>query len=327
MITLNDFFGAFFPQADEPIYLRTFNAKGIPPSLELPAQNIAVTRQTLASDKHLQSRLKKLNEEQGIYFVVNSGGTKKADISRINAIYCEKDDMRTLTEQHDLYDQVMPPSIRVETARSVHAYWLLNESISIEQFCQLQLGLIQFFKSDPSIKEQNRVMRVPYFNHVSFDIGEYIYKKVQIHTFNPSIKFSFNELTEMFPYTAPKNEKKYSPIPYGNYDINTLEGTKVELRRRISELPSYRIENREYASAQGLCHSGKSKSCLTVNLISGYVYCRHGCDFETILATFGLEIPKPKQFRQVKIVPAPVQTSELYQYLQRIKQNEQQQIH
>ena len=80
----------------------------------------------LAKNFALQERLRRLNVNRGLYFVVNSGGDVDKSITRFNAFFVEIDD-RGIDEQHALYDKApIQPSIRVETKKSVHCYWLID---------------------------------------------------------------------------------------------------------------------------------------------------------------------------------------------------------
>src|SRR5438128_7559154 len=134
-MSVTDFLGLFYPAMDEPIWLRTFDAKKIPESFRGRPQNIQITRRQLQADKTLQQRLQGINQRQGIYFVVNAGGEKDADISRINAVFCEMDD-KPIIDQHDIFDNESPlhPTLRIETRKSVHAYWLFTDPITCDDF-------------------------------------------------------------------------------------------------------------------------------------------------------------------------------------------------
>src|SRR4051794_7769481 len=122
-LRLFDFLEPFFPDEDEPIHLRAIRPKGAVETQENQTTNIKTTRRKLASDKRLQERLHRINKTRGLYFVVNAGGTKKKDISRFTAFFAEGDQL-SIPEQHALLDSLpCPPSIRVETLKSVHAYW------------------------------------------------------------------------------------------------------------------------------------------------------------------------------------------------------------
>jgi hypothetical protein len=315
-MTLTEFLEPFYPDMDEPIWILGFPPKGMPENHPHAhdQRKRQITRGTLSTNRLLQDNLKADNQTMGLYFVVNAGGTEKTDIKRINAIYCEIDEI-PIEDQHRLYDNCeLKPSIRIETQKSIHAYWLPEEKLTVAQFTNLQQGLIKRFQSDPKIKNENRVMRLPFFNHLSW-AEEYVPKRVQIHTFQPQ-RFSLADLSRSFPFTAPKAEKpRY--IDRGNENDNWAS-IQQELRFRISCHPTYRVEaNRTWATCKGICHDGKNNTAITVNLRTGAVSCKAGCNYERILNVFGLYKP----IRETGIVrtSARTQKSKLYEFL---KENE-----
>lgn len=312
-VSISDFLGAFYPDPNEAVWLIGFPAKKLPD--DHPDKRLAlkkqVTRATLANNKLIQSNLKASNEKLGMYFVVNAGGTEVKDIKRINAVFCEFDDI-PIEEQHGIYDGLeLKPSIRTETLKSVHAYWLIDGEMTVEQWENVQCGIMSQFRTDGKLKNRNRVMRLPHFNHVSWDDG-YRYKQVTIHTFTPEVRYTASQLTEAFPYTPPPKPKYVEK----GFIEDTWEGVKNELRYRISLLPSYKVERGTgWATAKGICHDGKNNTAIAVNLRTGAVVCQAGCDFYKILGTFGLSKPEMKHNKGIVKVPAREQTSELYEYL------------
>lgn len=317
-LSVTEFLMSFFPDENEPLYLFAYSPKEIPDSLREMPTRIKTTRRLIQTDRELQSRLQRINNIQGLYFVVNAGGTLKPEINRINAVFCEIDDL-PIQDQHDRFDAAFyPPSIRVETCKSVHAYWLLDEDISIDDFIFIQRGLIETFESDKAIKNQNRVMRLPFFNHVAFDAGEYLYKSVNIHTFSYDT-FTLAELKEAYsptPQHPGTNTPSYKPKNYES-NIDGWEKVFEEVRRSMQALPSYHVEHGgRLASAQGICHHGETNRTLVLNLQTGVVFCRDECTYADIMRAFGIEPPK-KQEKIItipRVTPRP-QSSELYQWL------------
>ena len=155
-------------------------------------------------------------------------------------------------------------------------------------------------------------MRLPKFNHVSWDGKQYQYKEVAPHTFRPDWRYTVAELKDAFPYTRPKQTK---PTFTAGLNNQTIEGIQQELRYRISQLPSYRMESDGvHAQAQGVCHEGQSKSALMVNTRTGQVFCHAGCAFWTIAAAFGLY--KPISTDQPARVPRRHQVSQTAKMLE-----------
>jgi hypothetical protein len=197
---LDEFLAAFYPDEAEMIHFRAFKPSGAPDLIFNRPQLLTLTRSQLRRTGH--SPLLGLNKHHGIYFCPNAGGARDKDIVRFNAAFVE-DDSISVQEQHDLLDLApLPPSIRVETRKSVHAYWLLSENCSPEDWKRLQQQLIYFFDGDPSIKNPSRVMRVPGFMHLSCDgsiAGKYEAHVVKVTHFFPENRFTLAEIRDAFP--------------------------------------------------------------------------------------------------------------------------------
>jgi hypothetical protein len=100
---------------------------------------------------------------RGIYFVVNHGGDKDADINGCVAFFCEFDD-RSREEQIDFWkDLGLPePTAQVSTGgRSVHSYWALDEWIGADEWKAVQIKLLDYVDADRTLKNPSRVMRLP----------------------------------------------------------------------------------------------------------------------------------------------------------------------
>jgi RecA-family ATPase len=205
VITIRDFLAAFFPDEDEKIYLRAFKAKGAPDTPENRPRVEVITRRELAKDVALQNRLAATNKTRGMYFVVNAGGNMDEDIKHLNAFFIENDRL-SISEQHKQLDAApLPPSIRLETWKSVHAHWLLKGDCNPAAWREIQERLIAYFDGDINIKNPSRVMRLPFFNYVYYNAqtGAHEYKRVELHTFEPDRRFTLAEMQLAFPKITP----------------------------------------------------------------------------------------------------------------------------
>lgn len=235
-VAVNQFLKSFFPTRSEQINLRAFYAKGDPRTDG--GRKFPITRGELLEDKAARRELRELNDERGIYFVVNSGGDSDADINLYNAVFVEADD-KTIEEQHRALDSgSLSPSIRVETKKSVHAYWLLDGDLGVEhegtcnnpdkgdyhnpactdecvtqKWREIQRRVIHYFNGDPKNKNPSRVMRLPGYDHLTHtgvdDDGEHTFerKRVEVVQFDPERRYTIDELLEAFP-PVPEEEKK-----------------------------------------------------------------------------------------------------------------------
>lgn len=216
-VTLTQFLSAFFPDEQELIWIRAFKAKDAAQTPENKTKMVSATRARLQSDKALQSELKELNKQRGIYFVVNSGGNENKDITRFNAVFAEidmsEDDWQDnsrreaeLARQMRLYkNAALQPSILTETLRGLSAFWLAEPAgrESVEQWKQIQARLIEVFNADAANKNEARLMRLPFFNHVRYEkaSGELFYKPVRIVEFEPARRYALDELQAKFGTT------------------------------------------------------------------------------------------------------------------------------
>lgn len=202
-MTITKFLSAFFANENDRIVLVTLPPSGVKGF----AKFYDTSYRTLAKNTHLKKQLIEDNKTKGVYFIVNSGGTKDAEISKFNAFFIENDEI-SIEEQHKTLDEApIQPSIRVETKKSVHAYWLIKGNCSEVQWRDIQSRLIAFFKSDKRIKNPARCLRVPFLYHVSPDRSR---KIVELAAFHPSKRFSVEEMKNAFPssetYAKPSEE-------------------------------------------------------------------------------------------------------------------------
>ncbi|WP_296560140.1 DNA primase family protein [uncultured Acetobacterium sp.] len=137
----------------------------------------------------LVAELHRVNQEQqrGVFFVVNQGGHRDAEISRVTAHFVEADNLPLAQQWDTLMAFPLPPSIVVQTRKSLHGYWLMAASDApgpampappphtnspdtaadpnLAGFRTLQKQLAVHFAGDPVIANRSRVMRLPGFYH------------------------------------------------------------------------------------------------------------------------------------------------------------------
>lgn len=294
-VTLDDFLSALYPDSNEEIRLRFIGPRGIPVDekgypLEARFSTIkeGVTRAALQSNASLGRRLARLNETRGAYFVVNKGGDCDRDITRINAFFAECDE-GTLEEQHAKFDACpVPPSGRVVTKKSVHGYWFAAPGQPVEKFRPVQIGLIRYFGSDEKIKNEARVMRMPFSNHIAYNAGLLDFKLVTVAAFDPSRRFTAAEMLAAFP-TPPGAKPKPSREPKTLDELSgDFEDHKRELGWRIRSHQTAKRNGRGNWDCRGICHGGKGATGLFYNPARNFVICTAGCELAAIARAFGL---------------------------------------
>ncbi|MBC3899419.1 hypothetical protein GH811_07300 [Acetobacterium malicum] len=163
-ITPAVFLAAFGPG---PYGLRTFCDQG-----RGPGQNVTVAAGDTDGLARLLAELARVNqsERRGVFFVVNGGGHKDAEITRVTAHFVEADALPLATQWDNLMTFPLPPSIVVRTRKSLHGYWLMKASDQstdphLANFRAVQKQLAAHFSGDPVIANLSRVMRLPGFDH------------------------------------------------------------------------------------------------------------------------------------------------------------------
>jgi hypothetical protein len=292
-----DFLRLFFG-SDERICFRAFPPKGISGS---PSKRYG-SLSALQNGSGVREELYRLNRRHGVYFVVNQGGDADNEIRRFNACFAESD-TNTIEEQHRRLDAgPLPTTIRIETARSVHAYWLLRGDVSLADWKDMQNRLISFFDADPSIKNPSRVMRVPGFDHIDKDDTRTRVKMVQS---NPERVYTIAELLAAFP-AAEKTGTKPEHFRNGNQTSGhfaTWDALRAELGRRIMAHPTTRQNGSGNWDCRGICHDGEGNTGLFYNPSTNQAHCNSYCEQAAILRAFRLpEQPDLQEREQPKII-------------------------
>lgn len=140
-------------------------------------------------DENMKDKLKQLNEQgYNIYFTVNSGGTKKEQINKINAFFidcdCGKDDKGNyfdldIVKQYKqrvlnkVQEFELVPSFIVDTRNGYHIYWLVDNA-KVEEFEEVQKKLIHCFNSDERVFTAQFIMRLPNFYWTKYIDNQYL---------------------------------------------------------------------------------------------------------------------------------------------------------
>lgn len=277
-----------------------------------------------------------LNKTKGLYFVVNTGGDSDKEIILFNAFFAEIDDL-SIEQQHTLLDECpIQPSIRVETKRSVHAYWLRKSTgqamTTVEkEWRDIQARLIAYFKADPQIKNPSRLMRLPYFDHVSIDgeQGGYSYKPVEVVHFDTNLRYTIAEMQDAFPpvWSSTDDTEIHSESDEVEFDVSLMQETEIqadlstwdslnaEARRRIRATRWTKLSSDGlWLHTKGLCHNGQGDSGMFLNFETGAYGCMKPvpCDTATILRALGLP-ERPESSVGQPITPFAVRWSEFAQ--------------
>ena len=296
MTTLTQFLEAFYPDPKEEIHLRAFKPRDVEKTADNFAVSLTTTREQLASDHNKQVELKTLNQNRGLYFCPNAGGDADEEIKRFNAFFMESDSLPIAEQYARLANSPLLPSVCVQTKKSVHAYWLISGECSEEAWRDVQARLIAYFDGDIKIKNPSRVMRLPFFNHLSAS-GEKV--RVEIGEFNPEQRYTPIQMVAAFPSVEIKDGKGKETYTPSLNNLETWDALNSELRRRMLSHSSCRIRG-QWAHLRGVCHNGSGETALALNVASGAYSCQNGCPTSQILVAFGLpERPEKHETKEV----------------------------
>ena len=203
-VRLPEFFNPFRSGPEELIYSRFIAPRNCPPHLyrdyekqKAPPSTVkrsAAYPQLIEKSEYLKD-YRDQNKRRGPYWVVNPGGDADLDVKRFIATYSENDppegvDVREFIAAQVEIEPPLDPSALIKTYKSLHRYWLIDGDCDRETWLLLQQGQIAFYKSDPSIMNESRVMRMPNFNHLRVDYVNdcLLYKPIELLVFEPSRK-------------------------------------------------------------------------------------------------------------------------------------------
>ena len=213
-ISYEQFFRALGYSDSDTVYLRTFNDKNKSGSGE--NKEILLSRFS-AIVPHLREQN---SRDRGIFFVVNGGGQSDKAVKHARAQFNDFDDYPFEEQIRRLNEFPLEPSIIIKTKKSLHSYWIL-ENGEIKLFRELQQRLIQYFGSDPVIKNESRVMRLYGFEHRKTDTPV----MVTLVKFDPELRYTQRQLHEVLPLlkTAPSKPRLHS---------ESSEGEKIPVGQR-----------------------------------------------------------------------------------------------
>src|SRR4028118_306237 len=145
-------------KAGDTVYLRAFYPDSDPRKTKDAGRKAEATK----LDHLIKHATTFQAEGRGIYLVVNGGGHKDKDVTQARVIFYEHDSLDK-SLQLDLWkDLGLPePTLQVDTGgKSIHSYWVFDESVVVEDWRELQTDLLEFADADRSLKNPSRVMRL-----------------------------------------------------------------------------------------------------------------------------------------------------------------------
>lgn len=143
----------------------------------------------------------------GIFFTPNDfdGDRKVANLKKINFWIADIDDGTKEEQMERIQSLALKPSTIVETKKGFHCYWRAKDA-SLDNYRDIELGLIEKLKADKHCKDPSRLLRVPNYYHMKDPKNPFMVKVI----YNDD-RF-FTEKQMLFCYKLP--EKKYGKIEY-----------------------------------------------------------------------------------------------------------------
>ena len=112
----------------------------------------------VACEQQLRDRNK---NEAGVFLVINDGGHKDKDITRVRAVFADTDG----APLKPIIDALAPHFVIATSLGKWHVYWLVDDEFPLHQFKPIQSAIAQKYGTDGSVNNLSRVMRLPGFFH------------------------------------------------------------------------------------------------------------------------------------------------------------------
>ena len=154
--TAVDFFSALLSDPAEKVTFRCFKDRA-----KTGDQKSDAKKAVLGEVSRVLPSLEKVNASiWGAYFIVNAtnGGTADKDVTRVRALFIDIDD----DDAPEFY--ALEPSciLRRSDGGGFHIYWFLRgHETDLEKWSNTQKTLIRYYKSDKTIHNPARLMRIP----------------------------------------------------------------------------------------------------------------------------------------------------------------------
>ena len=197
-VSYADYFRALGYTDKDTIYFRRFKDKGEKDkgrNAQAPIYNLSGVLQYLKQENQ---------NDNGIFYVVNGGGQSNNDVKQAKALFIDFDDFDFTEQIRRLNAFEYEPSIIVKTRKSLHCYWILDDSDrDVNKWRELQNRLINQFGSDPSIENPSRVMRLYGYEHRKQDPIT-----VTLLKFSPDLKYNMLQFHQVLPPLTDKQALK-----------------------------------------------------------------------------------------------------------------------
>ncbi|WP_338541572.1 hypothetical protein [Paenibacillus tundrae] len=167
------------------------------------------------------------SQEFEVYFAVNSGGYKDADISQINAVFvdidCGRDEdkkyynleivekfKRNKLEELSRFEH--QPTYVIETRNGLQCYWLVHDNATIDQFRECEDRIVSYFNGDERAKNPARLLRVPNTYWCKDSSSKVLTKIIQRNDLRYYIQDLIDSLPHIEKVSVIKSNTKHSSL-------------------------------------------------------------------------------------------------------------------
>jgi hypothetical protein len=157
----SEFFLQLLDPATKNFCFRTFDDK------EGSERTGLLSKHNGTIEQHGENLRELNNAEAGIFVVINEGGQKDNDITRIRAVFVDIDDVSIPFEP--IVEALTPHCVIESSPGKYHIYWLVLDDFPLDQFKPTQQAIAAKYGTDPSICNLSRVMRLPGYKHNKYD--------------------------------------------------------------------------------------------------------------------------------------------------------------
>jgi hypothetical protein len=243
--------------------------------------------------------LQQLNQKgYGIYYIVNTGGRENSDITHCPALFYECDTIckdEQWQKVKELTRSGYEPTLIVETRNSLHVYHRTFEQ-EVEGWRELQQRLIQCQNSDPSIHNENRLMRLAGFLHWKWNA-----ETQQLESFPVTLRLNTGKV-----YSRAELDSFLPEWDTGRWDKQPTQAERVEtdprldpwdIRNLATLLDGYNPHGRRgWITCKCPAHNGESDNSLHINQSTGATKCHAGCNPKDVYHA-ALELAKARGYQ------------------------------
>ena len=239
--------------------------------------------------------LTELNQQgRGIYFVVNPGGERDAEITAARSLFWENDDKTKAEQMAQVRTAGLAIGAIVETNKSLHCYSPLDRPLhNLDEWTTLQERVIQRMDSDAAIRNRSRLMRLPGFDHVRVQDDALVFSPVTLQHIDPVAKATVEEIDAQLPswdsdqwQAAPQSQAASGNRQQQSRRIvpSLAADNPWDIRNFVQYLKGDQRAQNGWLQVQCPKHGGEGHSgnSLHINEQTGQYKCHGGCDSHAV---------------------------------------------